>query len=69
MSTYTVTKCIYRKKWVAFLNCVDTFVKPFANRINHSIRLAKGLTNAYRKLLINHIFDGTIDYLCNTVNQ
>ena len=69
MSEYTVTKCIYRNKWVAFLNCVDTFVKPFANRILWLVNQKKQITNAYRKLMINRIFDSKNDYLYTTVNQ
>ena len=64
-----LTNAFNERKWVAFVNCVARLVKPFPNRIIRLMNPKKILTNAYRLLLINSIFDRTIGYLCNTVSK
>ena len=64
-----LTNAFNERKWVAFVNCVARFVKPFPNRIIRLMNPKKNLTNVYRLLLINRIFDSTIGYLNNSVSK
>ena len=65
----SVNKCFNEWKFLAFVNWICTFVKPFTNRIMQLINSPQQIWPCYWLLLINRIFDSTIGYLNNSVNK